>query len=79
MVETDALSSPASAPDPLLAELTRCRALPPQVDDPACRVAWEENRRRFFGETRAMGVPGDPMPMSAPIPSPGATSAEAER
>lgn len=38
------------ASDPLRAELIRCGSLPPQADDPACRAAWEENRRRFFGE-----------------------------
>ena len=36
--------------DPLRAELLRCRALPPQIDDAGCRAAWDENRRRFFGE-----------------------------
>lgn len=61
----------AAAPDPLMTELIRCRALPPQVDDPACRAAWETNRRRFFGERRATRVPGDPLPTSAPIPMPG--------
>ena len=60
-------------PDPLMAALIRCRALPPQMDDPACRAAWEENRVRFFGERRAMRVPGDPLPTYAPIPTAGAT------
>lgn len=71
-----AVVEPATAPaatrtDPLMAELIRCRALPPQADDPACRVAWDENRRRFFGEPRVTRAPGDPMPTSAPIPSSG--------
>ena len=79
VVESDALSSPTSELDPLLAELSRCRALSPQVDDPACRAAWEGNRRRFFGETRATRVPGDPIPASAPIPLPGAAPAAPER
>ena len=61
----------ATRSDPLMAELIRCRALPPQADDPGCRAAWDENRRRFFGETRAARVPADPMPRSAPSPSSG--------
>ena len=69
VVEQPAAST-AAAPDPLMAELIRCRALPPQVDDPACRAAWDENRRRFFGERRATRVPGDPIPGYAPIPVP---------
>ena len=69
VVEQDAPPT-AAAPDPLMAELIRCRTLPPQVDDAACRAAWEENRRRFFGETRAMRVPGDPLPTYAAIPAP---------
>lgn len=72
VVERDVPTS--ALPDPLMAALIRCRALPPQVDDPACRAAWEENRARFFGERRAMRVPGDPLPTYAPIPSPLATS-----
>ena len=63
--------SPAAPADPLMAELIRCRALPPQVDDPACREAWDENRRRFFGERRATRVSGDPLPAAAPIPTAG--------
>lgn len=66
-----AAAPPATRSDPLMAELIRCRALPPQADDPACRAAWDENRRRFFGATRATRVPGDPMPTSAPIPPSG--------
>ena len=73
-------ASAAAPADPLIAELIRCRALPPQVDDPACRAAWDENRRRFFGERRATRVPGDPLPASAPIPPAGlAPVAAAER
>jgi conjugative transfer region protein TrbK len=32
-------------------ELQRCRTLAPEqaIDDVACRDAWAENRRRFFG------------------------------
>jgi conjugative transfer region protein TrbK len=39
--------------DPLMAELLRCRSLPAGTDDAACREAWEVNRRRFMGESRA--------------------------
>ena len=69
----------AAAPDPLMTELIRCRALPTQVDDPACRAAWEENLRRFFGERRAMRVPGEPLPGYAVIPAPGSAPAVTER
>ncbi len=65
-----ASSAPQTADDPLMTELVRCRALPPQASDPACERAWDENRRRFFGETRATRVPGDPPPQYAPIPAP---------
>lgn len=42
--------------DPLRAELVRCRALPPGGEDPACRAAWDESRRRFFGEAMTSRV-----------------------
>ncbi|QBE94050.1 hypothetical protein DRN02_010820 [Sphingomonas paucimobilis] len=58
----------ASADDPLVPELIRCRALPANAVDPGCTAAWEANRRRFFGETRAMRVPGEPTPRYVPIP-----------
>ena len=74
------VTEPATAAaDPLMTELIRCRALPPQVDDPACRAAWEDNRRRFFGERRATRVPGEPLPTYAPIPAPGSAPAATER
>jgi conjugative transfer region protein TrbK len=40
-----------AADDPLRAELARCRDLTPDdlATDTACRAAWAENRRRFFG------------------------------
>ena len=78
VVEQPAASA-AAAPDTLMAELIRCRALPPQVDEPACRAAWDENRRRFFGERRAARVPGDPLPGYAVIPAPGAVPTVTER
>lgn len=43
--------------DPLRAELVRCRALPPGGEDAACRIAWGESRRRFFGEAGTSRVP----------------------
>lgn len=69
----------APVADSLKTELIRCRALPSQVDDPGCRAAWETNRRRFFGESRATRVPGDPLPTYASIPTPGAALAAMER
>ena len=77
-VERDATPVPPQ-PDPLMAALIRCRALPTQADDPACSAAWEENRRRFFGERRAMRVPGDPLPDYAAIPAPALSNTAAER
>ena len=57
-------------PDPLTAELLRCRTLPPQTDDPACRAAWEESRRRFFGESRRGIAPSDSAGASTSIAAP---------
>jgi len=38
------------ATDPLQIELHRCNGLgEAALQDPACRAAWAENRRRFFG------------------------------
>lgn len=59
------------APDPLMAELMRCRSLPAGSDDAACRAAWELNRRRFMGESRSLVVP-------APIPSDPASAGSVE-
>ena len=53
----------AANPDPLRAELTRCRMLPAQADDVRCRAAWEVNRRRFMGESRSYVVPVEPQPI----------------
>jgi conjugative transfer region protein TrbK len=46
-------ASPVTAPnDPLSVELRRCSALGPQDDsDPRCQAVWEDNRRRFFGQS----------------------------
>lgn len=64
-------SSPAK-PDPLMAQLLRCRDLPAGSDDAVCREAWEVNRRRFMGETRSYVAPvaAASLPAMAPIPSP---------
>ncbi|WP_091738414.1 putative entry exclusion protein TrbK-alt [Phenylobacterium immobile] len=48
--------SPATtiARDPLEAELARCNDLgSPAIDDPGCKRAWSENRRRFLGGANA--------------------------
>ncbi|MFG1352671.1 putative entry exclusion protein TrbK-alt [Xanthobacter autotrophicus] len=40
----------ARSPD-LSAALQRCKALTPEDgENPRCRAAWEQNRRRFFGK-----------------------------
>lgn len=49
----DSHQTPSSAPaaPSLDAELDRCRQMGAQGDnDPACRAAWEKNRKHFFGE-----------------------------
>ncbi len=70
VIEQEA-APPVTPPDPLTAELLRCRTLPPQIDDPACRAAWEESRRRFFGESRRgfapSGSPGAAPSIAGPI------------
>jgi conjugative transfer region protein TrbK len=45
--------APAVTADPLAAELARCRTLGLEeaAGDIACRRAWAENRRRFFGSS----------------------------
>ena len=49
-----ALSSVAPHDDPLATALTRCQALGAVAEgDAACRAAWAENRRRFFGDQPA--------------------------
>lgn len=43
------LVTPSTAVDPLQAELRRCNELgQPALEDPGCRAAWAENRRRFL-------------------------------
>lgn len=57
-VSVDEENAPApTATDPLMSELLHCRSLPAGTDDPACREAWEANRRRFMGETRGYAPP----------------------
>lgn len=42
--------APATSPDPLSAELARCRDEgAAAADDGACKEAWAKNRARFFG------------------------------
>jgi len=57
--------------DPLRAELARCRSLPADTDDAACRAAWEVNRRRFMGESRSLMVRPDilPVPAASAVPA----------
>lgn len=44
-------ASQAKSPD-LSAALQRCKALAPEDgEDPRCRAAWEQNRRRFLGRS----------------------------
>lgn len=51
---------PATAPDPLAAELLRCSEIGEAgTRDPGCLKAWAENRRRFLGR---------PAPLSSPSP-----------
>ncbi|TPI12187.1 hypothetical protein FJW06_17450 [Mesorhizobium sp. B4-1-3] len=51
---------PATAPDPLAAELLRCSEIGEAgTRDPNCLKAWAENRRRFLGR---------PAPVSSPSP-----------
>ena len=43
--------APTLTETPLQAEFARCNALgTAAADDAACRAAWAENRRRFFGD-----------------------------
>ncbi|MDB5581667.1 MAG: hypothetical protein JWR80_6843 [Bradyrhizobium sp.] len=58
-----------SAGDPLLAELRRCAAQSPVTDDPACRRAWDANRRHFFGDAGEPVEPLTPAPVSVPAPA----------
>jgi conjugative transfer region protein TrbK len=48
----------ATTTDPLRAELDRCNGLgQAALADAACRAAWAENRRRFFGTRNTPGEP----------------------
>ncbi|WP_158815390.1 putative entry exclusion protein TrbK-alt [Methylocapsa sp. S129] len=41
--------APSTPSDPLARELVRCQGLGMAAeDDPGCKAAWAENRRRFF-------------------------------
>jgi len=51
-----ARSAPERVSDPLQAELLRCNGLGQSaLDDAACRAAWAETRRRFFGSRKQHG------------------------
>jgi conjugative transfer region protein TrbK len=57
--------SPATASDPLTAELQRCQVLATQAkDDATCEAAWAESRRRFFT------YPSPPSAATPPTASP---------
>jgi conjugative transfer region protein TrbK len=69
--------STASSPSLIAAhdrsqELERCRTIAPEqyASDDACRRAWAEQRRRFFGLDRnkpvITNVPTSPSPLSEP-------------
>lgn len=66
----------ASAPpeSPRAAEFARCNGLgQAAADDAACRAAWAENCRRFFGGR------AHPVPETPPIPSRSSVMNPAER
>jgi conjugative transfer region protein TrbK len=49
--------APSLSADPLGRELARCRAIGlAAADDPDCKAAWAENRRRFFGSPALDGA-----------------------
>lgn len=53
-LEVERMERPAVvSDDPLRETLQRCRSLTPEAldADTACQAAWEENRRRFFGNS----------------------------
>lgn len=56
-VSVDDAEPAPPATDSLMVELQRCRSIPAGTDDAACREAWEVNRRRFMGESRAYVPP----------------------
>jgi conjugative transfer region protein TrbK len=46
--------APSTPSDPLSRELARCQGIGMAAeDDPACKAAWAENRRRFFASPPA--------------------------
>ena len=55
-VAPERAAPPAVTVDQLGAELARCRTLGLEevANDTACRQAWVENRRRFFGSSADM-------------------------
>jgi conjugative transfer region protein TrbK len=67
-------ASPEQNPNPLSAELTRCKALgDAAVDDAACKEAWTKSRERFFGNQTPQQNPHqdrriDPFPATPDAP-----------
>lgn len=56
--------------EPANSELARCRDLGiAATDDPACKKAWVENRRRFLA-TRKPERAAEPKPSRPPVPKP---------
>lgn len=46
-----------AAPDPIRAELRRCREIgAAALDDPACQTAWRAAREAFFADDPASGA-----------------------
>lgn len=56
--------------DTLVQEIARCRTI--TADETAaleaCRRAWAENRRQFFGVARFLQSPADPVPTTPAAP-----------
>lgn len=78
-VPSQALRRPGGEPE--RSEMARCRDLGiAAADDPACRKAWAENRRRFLGQEKRPAMPkperfGDksgslPQPVMPPVSLP---------
>ena len=68
----------AANPDPLRAELARCRTINATAEDERCRAAWEVNRRRFMGESRSFLAPANTVPTASPVPVPDVSSPDSQ-
>lgn len=63
--------------EPARSELARCRDIGMHaVDDAACRKAWAENRRRFFGTHAPERLPLPKPERFGTVPPPGADAAD---